>query len=136
MISETTELVLVGDVWGSKWTYVGFMFHSLGISAGLSPRWSLNWFIFILRLGGRNLGTRMMHSYLILLYNYSTALENSLLLNVWIFNNCLDIFCIIVYGILCTKIIREMTRSGQGIRGSNHIYITTEFMNVSPCVDI
>ena len=38
------------------------MFYSLGGSFGLSPCSALNLFIFLLRLGGRNFGPRMMHA--------------------------------------------------------------------------
>ena len=45
-----------------KWASGGWMFHSLGVSVGLSTWKALNWSIFILRLGGRNLGTRMIQA--------------------------------------------------------------------------
>ena len=38
------------------------MFHSIGGSFGYSPCSALNLFIFLLRLGGRNFGPRMMHA--------------------------------------------------------------------------
>ena len=38
------------------------MFHSIGGSFGYSPCSALNLFIFLLRIGGRNFGPRMMHA--------------------------------------------------------------------------
>ena len=39
------------------------MFHSIGGSVGSSTLRALNWFIFFLRLGGRNLGPWMVQEY-------------------------------------------------------------------------
>ena len=62
IIAETTGLVLGGHVLDFKWSAGGWMFHSIGGSFGYSPQRALNWLIFILILGWRNLGPHMMQA--------------------------------------------------------------------------
>ena len=38
------------------------MFHSLGDSVGSSPLRALNWFVFLLIIGGRKLGPRIIQA--------------------------------------------------------------------------
>ena len=45
---------LEGDVLDSKWSFGGWLFHYLGGLFVSSPWSALNWFVFLLRLGGRN----------------------------------------------------------------------------------
>ena len=73
MIAETTGLVLGGEVMDLNWAVGGWMFHSFGVSVGSSTWRAFNWFVFILRLGGRKLGSRLMQAsalWLILPHNY------------------------------------------------------------------
>ena len=62
MISETKGLVLEGEVLDLKWASGGWLFHYIGGSYGSSPWSLLNWFIFILIIGGRNFGPRTMQA--------------------------------------------------------------------------
>ena len=62
MISETTGLVLEWEVLYLKWAAGGWMLHSLGSSFGSSPWRALNWFVFLIRIGGRDFGPRMMQA--------------------------------------------------------------------------
>ena len=60
IIAENTGLLLGGDVLDLKWAAGGWLFNCLGGSGGSSPWWALNLFVFILILGGSNLGPYMM----------------------------------------------------------------------------
>ena len=62
MIAKTIEMVLGGDVLYLKWAAGGWLFQSLGGSFGSSPLSVLNWFIFIIIIGGRRLCPRMMQA--------------------------------------------------------------------------
>ena len=65
MIADITGLVLEGEVLDLKWADGVWLFHSISGSFGSSPWSALNLFIFILRLGGRNIGPHMIQgSYL------------------------------------------------------------------------
>ena len=61
MISETTGMVLGGGVHDLKWASRGWKLHSIGVMVGSSPLSELDWFIFLLRRGGRKLGPQIMH---------------------------------------------------------------------------
>ena len=63
MIAVTTGLVFGGEVPYFKWAAGGWLLHHLGDSFGSSPWMTLNLFIFLLRLGGRNFGPRMMQAW-------------------------------------------------------------------------
>ena len=60
IIAETTGLFFGGEVLYLKWSSVGWIFHSLGSSVGSSQQRTESWFIFLLIIGGRNLGPRRM----------------------------------------------------------------------------
>ena len=60
MVSKTKGLVLGGEVRYLKRTAGIWLLHSLGGILGSLPWIDLNWFIFIIRLGGRKLGPRMI----------------------------------------------------------------------------
>ena len=60
MIAETKRLVLVGEVIYLKWASGVWMFHSLGGSFSSSTWMALKGLIFLLRLGGSNLGPQIM----------------------------------------------------------------------------
>ena len=60
--AETTRLVLGGHVMYLKWSGVCWMFQYLGGSVGSSPWRALHWFIFLLILGGRNIGPWIMQA--------------------------------------------------------------------------
>ena len=78
MKAGTVGLVLGVGVLDLKWSAGGWLFRSLGCSFSYSPPGALNLFIFLLRLGGRNSGPRIMqesvlcpilpHNYQILFY--------------------------------------------------------------------
>ena len=60
--SWTKGRVLGGEVLDLKGSAGGWMFHYPGGSFGSSPWSELKLLIFLIRLGGRNLGTRMMQA--------------------------------------------------------------------------
>ena len=62
MIAETKGLVWGEEILYLKWAGGGWLFHYLGGSVGESPWRALNWLIFILILGGINLGLWMMQA--------------------------------------------------------------------------
>ena len=62
MIAGTTGMIFGGEFIDLKWATEGWIFQSLGGSVGSSPKRALNWFIFLLRLGGRKLGPRMIQA--------------------------------------------------------------------------
>ena len=57
---ETTGLVFEGEVLDLRWTYVGWLIHSLGGSFGLSLWRAFEWFVFLPIFGGSNFGPQMM----------------------------------------------------------------------------
>ena len=62
IIAETTGLVMGGEVLDLKLSANVCLFHSLGDSVGSSPRRALNLLIFLLRLGWRSLGPRIIQA--------------------------------------------------------------------------
>ena len=62
MIAEITGLVLEVEVLDLEWASGGCLLHSLGDYFGSSTWTALNWFIFLLILGGSNFGPWMMHA--------------------------------------------------------------------------
>ena len=62
MIAENAGLFLEEEVLGLKWSDGYWLFQYLGGSVGSSPWRAFHWFIFLLRLRGMKLGTRIIQS--------------------------------------------------------------------------
>ena len=62
IISETTGLVLGVDILNLNWSYGVLLLQYIVGSFGSSPWRALNWFIFLIKHGGSNLGPQMIQS--------------------------------------------------------------------------
>ena len=107
--------------------------QSIGGSFGSSPWRELNWFIFLLRLVGRNFGPQMIQASALcpIIPQHS---QNILLSREESYNNCLGRCCIIIDGRWRAEIMIALAWSGKCCWRYNHLYINIDSMNVSSCV--
>ena len=118
MIAETKGLVFGEEVMDLKWAAVGCLLHYIGGSFVSSPWKALDWFIFILILGGMKFRSTD-DAGIILVSNTCTEFSNIPMYHAESYNNWLEICCIIADVIWRTKMMRALTCSGQYSWGSN-----------------
>ena len=131
MMVDTIELVFGAGMRNFEWTDGGWLFHSIGGSASLTP-WSALYFFWHMT-GSEKLGTKT-DTWFIFVSNYYISFKNHLLSGKDIWNYYVEIICIIFVGIWIPTRVRALTWRIPVIWVSNHVHIATETIIIYPSV--